>query len=219
MKRNIITICLLLLVAAAFLVTDSAQAQTNSSWNVTISPAAGGTKTAFSIFATDSFINGYTAGSTSVLNGLNIAIAGAFAAPPSAFLMPGLTANPGTTVRFSIPGTITWTNLTTAQGIVLNEISFLDLGSGNQRLYLWNPDGNINYTTGDNLRFDFDTTPAEFEIDLAFENFSQGTYNTGPIGVNSNSYNMEIVPEPSTYALLALSAAGLGAHVLRRRRK
>jgi hypothetical protein len=30
---------------------------------------------------------------------------------------------------------------------------------------------------------------------------------------------MEIVPEPSTYALLALSAVGLGGYVLRRRRR
>lgn len=31
--------------------------------------------------------------------------------------------------------------------------------------------------------------------------------------------NVELVPEPSTYALLALAAGGLGAHIIRRRRR
>lgn len=46
-----------------------------------------------------------------------------------------------------------------------------------------------------------------------------------PIGVGFWSFagspgidNVSVVPEPSTYALLALSAVGFGAHVIRRRR-
>lgn len=44
-----------------------------------------------------------------------------------------------------------------------------------------------------------------------------GTYITS-IGIDSAG-NITAVPEPSTYALLTLAAAGLGAHILRRRRK
>jgi hypothetical protein len=72
-------------------------------------------------------------------------------------------------------------------------------------------------TAGDTFAYVIDPEPAQFEIDLAFENFNIGTYNAEPSpGLN---FNMEVVPEPSTYALLALSAAGLGGYFLRRRRK
>jgi hypothetical protein len=45
-------------------------------------------------------------------------------------------------------------------------------------------------------------------------------YKLGTITLGSDGdVNFTAVPEPSTYALLALAAAGLGAHVLRRRQK
>jgi autotransporter-associated beta strand protein len=59
-----------------------------------------------------------------------------------------------------------------------------------------------------------------------FENYSGGFDNFSTTGLadgysatfDSLSGTVNVVPEPSTYALLALAAAGLGAHVVRRRR-
>ena len=70
-------------------------------------------------------------------------------------------------------------------------------------------------------------TPFQLDLDIAGLDVSQLTevkanffipdYNPGQFQVDN--LTIETVPEPSTYALLALGAAGLGAHLIRRRRR
>jgi hypothetical protein len=99
--------------------------------------------------------------------------------------------------------------------LVNNTISAAALDTNNQ--FFINSSGNLATATPLNTYYQL--------LDIA-------DFDTGNIGVKGielssmgspfpdiSYIGVTAVPEPSTYALLALSAAGLGGYVLRRRRK
>jgi uncharacterized membrane protein len=92
-------------------------------------------------------------------------------------------------------------NFTTSEGFIWTELA----GMTSVESYLLS--GNVDLTGWSNL--------------TAFGITDDGRYLTGSgiYGGQAQGFVAEVVPEPSTYALLALSAVGLGAHVMRRRRK
>ena len=221
MHRDMKTHLPVFLISAVIMLgaaSGRAQTLTNSFWNSTLSSAAGGTKTAISIFATGDYTNGYVffSGNTNLptvdLSAIGIALSGAAGSPAGAWSMAD--------TNFAISPIGYATNLTRGTSSLIDELSFNDFSSFGGSLVM-----TLGFSTPltvsnnvDSIAWVFDVSPAEFEIDLAFANFNPGTYNID-VDANGNGVNLEGVPEPSTYALLALSAAGLGGYVLRRRRR
>jgi hypothetical protein len=187
---------------------------TNGAWNTTISPAEGGTKSLISFSASgDWATDGYNFPFNSPAGGFfrqQIAFTGISGAASNAWNLTDFQ-----TSLFVAPFGY-FTNHTQGISQALEELYFETPSPGQGVLAV----GSTNLfaaAQGDWVQIVFSNTPTELLMDLPFTNFNQGTYN----GVDSRNtqYNLEIVPEPSTYALLALSAAGLGGYVLRRRRK
>ena len=207
---------LLAVVVTIFVAPLDSRAQstlTNGAWNTTISSAEGGAKSLISFtapdWATNGFFSPYAPGS------------GFYRWPVAwtGFLGAASNAWSFAITNFVIAPVGYTTNQTDGTSFVMDEIVFESYGSGQGVISVGASNNAIALSSdpGDVLQIIFSNTPTEVLIDLPFSNFNQGTYNA--VDNFGTQFNLEIVPEPTTYALLALSAAGLGGYVVRRRRK
>lgn len=80
--------------------------------------------------------------------------------------------------------------------------------------FTYNGGSSYSYTFGTGSGNNFTASADISNLDgVQFFSTNQGG------GENMGINNLSVVPEPSTYALLVLSGVGLGAHVIRRRRR
>ncbi len=210
--KIILSLFLTVLAAAAIIaIPSSVQAQTiYGTWNSVISPSAGGTKTSISFYATGNWLTGWTnVGSHQAVGDLSIGLSGLGTSPSNAWTMA--------TTNFTFAPFGYMTNITQGLSLSLTTVKFRQTFVGGPLQFKIGPTGSsvLPVTNGDTLAVVLDATPTELEIDLAFSNFTPGTYNTAGSDP-SYQFNMEIVPEPSALSLLAV---GLGGLALMRRRR
>lgn len=211
MKNKFLILLLLGVVFSPLLASAQSVFQPYGFTNI-ISSAAGGAKTAFSITGFGDNRIGWAQSASTTISFFNIGTSGASGAPAGAWDMLG-------TTNFSISPIGYLTNLQTGQTTIVDTLQF-STSSGVQRLNLVASGTPLTVLSNQFWNIVLDPNPAVFEIDLAFDNFNGGTYvATSGGGFKTQTMQIEAIPEPSTYALIAASAAGLGGYVLRRRRE
>ena len=93
------------------------------------------------------------------------------------------------------------TNLTQPSSMPLNRMQF-SLANGTA-WFMFGGTPTITASPTDKIAYVLGATPAQFVVDQNFSIFKPGTYN-----ITGGGLNMQIVPEPSTYALFVMTGAG-----------